>query len=50
MSETFRVKNINLHLSEPHKLNSNWIGQREILKQVLACWLVVDEDDQPLTP
>lgn len=50
MSETFQVKNINLHLSEPHKLNSNWIGQREILKQVLACWLVVDEDDLPLTP
>ena len=50
MSETYKVKNINLHLSEPHKLNSNWIGQREILKQVLACWLVVDEDDLPLTP
>jgi hypothetical protein len=50
MSETFSVKNINLHLSEPHKLNSSWIGQREILKQVLACWLVVDEDDLPLTP
>ena len=50
MSETFRVKNINLHLSEPHKLNSNWIGQKEILKQVLACWLVVDDDDLPLTP
>ena len=50
MSETFQVKNINLHLSEPHKLNSNWIGQKEILKQVLACWLVVDEHDLPLTP
>ena len=50
MSETFPVKNINLHLSEPHKLNSNWIGQKEILKQVLACWLVVDDDDLPLTP
>lgn len=50
MSETFQVKNINLHLSAPHKLNSNWIGQREILKQVLACWLVVDDDDLPLTP
>ena len=26
------------------------MGQGEILKQVLACWLVVDENDQPLTP
>ena len=50
MSDTFQVKNINLHLSQPHKLSSNWIGQSEILKQVLACWLVVDSSDMPLTP
>ena len=29
---------------------SQWIGQGEILKQLLACWLVVDESDLPLTP
>ena len=50
MSKTFQVNNINLHLSTPHELNCNWIGQYEILKQVLACWLVVDDHDLPLTP
>ena len=50
MAETFQVQNINLHLSKPLDMKSNWIGQGEILKQVLACWLVVDENDQPLTP
>jgi MoxR-like ATPase len=27
-----------------------WIGDREILKQLLACWLVVDQKDLPLSP
>jgi len=27
-----------------------WIGDREILKQLLACWLVVDHKDLPLSP
>jgi len=50
MAETFQIQNINLHLSKPLEMKSNWIGQAEILKQVLACWLVVDAEDQPLTP
>jgi MoxR-like ATPase len=27
-----------------------WIGQDDVLKQLLACWLVVDARDLPLTP
>ena len=34
----------------PQELDDQWIGQEEILKQVLACWLVVDDKDLPLTP
>ncbi len=30
--------------------DGQWIGQAEVLHQVLACWLVVDEKDLPLTP
>ena len=44
------IQGINLHLSTPHELKNKWIGQGEVLKQVLACWLVVDENDLPLTP
>lgn len=50
MADTHRINNINLHLSSPQSQKGNWIGQAEILKQVLACWLVVDETDLPLTP
>ena len=50
MAETIEVQDVNLHLSQPHQSTGAWIGQDEILKQVLACWIVVDDKDLPLTP
>ncbi len=50
MGRTHVVQNINLILSDPHDSSGKWIGQREILKQVLACWLSINEADLPLTP
>jgi MoxR-like ATPase len=37
-------------LSRPDTTQREWIGQHEVLRQLLACWLVVDERDQPLVP
>lgn len=45
-----RIGGVALHLSTPNEAQENWIGQQEILMQLLACWLVVDEKDLPLTP
>jgi MoxR-like ATPase len=45
-----RIGGVLLHLSPPHAATSRWIGQAEILKQILACWLVVDPQDLPLAP
>jgi MoxR-like ATPase len=39
-----------LHLSQPHDALGEWIGQTELLHQLMACWIVVDERDLPLTP
>ena len=50
MGETHQIQNIHLQLSDPHDSSGEWIGQHEILKQVLACWLSVNEADAPLTP
>ncbi len=47
---TVQIQGVTLHLSHSHKVESQWIGQKEILKQLLACWLTVDEKDLPLTP
>lgn len=50
MDQSVEVQGIRLQLGQAHDFPEQWIGQDEILKQVLACWLVVDENDLPLTP
>jgi hypothetical protein len=45
-----QVHGVTLHLAHADTAAREWIGQREILKQLLACWLVVDEKDLPLSP
>ena len=44
------IDGVRLHLSHPNETIGEWIGQDEILNQLLACWLVVDEVDLPLSP
>lgn len=44
------VGGVRLHLSSPDTTEQGWIGQDEILHQLLACWLVVDPSDRPLSP
>src|SRR4051794_13151440 len=44
------ISGVTLHLTEPDATEQSWIGQDEILRQLLACWLVVDPRDRPLSP
>src|SRR5437763_14506132 len=48
--KTRGVGGVTLHLSAPDTTEQSWIGQDAILRQLLACWLVVDPRDLPLTP
>jgi hypothetical protein len=50
MKRQEQIDGVNLVLSHSNQIQGKWIGQSEILKQVLACWIVVDKDDLPLTP
>ena len=50
MQKHVQVDDIQLTLSNPNENSGQWIGQQEILKQLLACWIVVDDDDLPLSP
>ena len=45
-----KIEGINLRLSHPDKLPMHWVGQDSLLKQLLACWLILDEKDIPLNP
>ena len=49
-NKTREVGGITLHLSAPDTTDQSWIGQDAVLKQLLACWLVVDPRDLPLSP
>lgn len=49
-SRTVQVMGVTLHLSAADPTEQGWIGQDVILKQLLACWLVVDAADRPLSP
>ena len=44
------VDGVALRLAQPLDAGHEWIGAREILMQLLACWLVIDEKDLPLSP
>lgn len=47
---TYKIDNIELVLSHPLEINADWIGQNEPMRQLMACWMVVDTNDLPLTP
>jgi MoxR-like ATPase len=49
-TRTVEIGGVNLRLSEPDRSDQGWIGQDEILTRLLACWLVVDAADLPLSP
>ncbi len=44
------ISGIPIHLGEPDQLKTRWVGQEELLTQLLAAWLVLDADDLPLNP
>ena len=44
------IDNVELILSHPVTMEVAWIGQIEPLRQLLACWHTVSDDDLPLTP
>ena len=50
LPKAVEVGGVVLHLSAPDATEQSWIGQDEVLRQLLACWLVVDPSDRPLSP
>lgn len=47
---TAEIGGVTLHLGTPDPTEQTWIGQDAILHQLLACWLVIDPRDRPLSP
>jgi MoxR-like ATPase len=39
-----------LHLAHPDELPVRWVGQEELMRQLLAAWMVVTDLDIPMSP
>lgn len=44
------IDGVRLRLVHPDVLPFRWVGQRDVLDQLLAAWFVLDERDLPLNP
>lgn len=44
------IQGIELALACPDDLSYNWVGQEDVMEQLLASWLVIDPQDIPLSP
>lgn len=44
------IQGIEIALGFPDEFKFEWIGQQDVLDQLLAAWLVIDKNDIPLNP
>ena len=44
------IQGVEIALGFPDEFPFKWIGQRDVLEQLLAAWLVIDSNDIPLNP
>src|SRR4051794_12658543 len=50
MPKKITVEHVEIHLSEPDDLELEWVGRGELLSQLAAAWMVVDDADVPMNP
>ncbi|MFC1867662.1 AAA family ATPase [Thermodesulfobacteriota bacterium] len=48
--EKIIIEGTELFLTQPDEVPMAWVGQDELITQVLAAWIVIGEDDLPLHP
>ena len=44
------IEETELFLSQPDEVPMVWVGQEELITQILAAWMVIGEEDLPLNP
>src|SRR6185437_17131993 len=44
------IEGVVLHLGHPDDLQTRWIGQEELMRQLLAAWMVLNDADMPMNP
>jgi MoxR-like ATPase len=44
------IDDVTLFLAHPDELSIRWVGQEELMRQLMAAWMVVDNQDVPMSP
>src|SRR5476651_1558763 len=47
---TVEIEGVTLHLAHPDEVAIQWVGQDELMRQLLAAWMVVNDQDLPMNP
>jgi MoxR-like ATPase len=45
-----RIDDVEIILAQPTELGVQWVGGEEVIKQLLAAWMVIDAKDLPFNP
>jgi len=47
---TVDIEDVSVHLAHADELPVRWVGQEELMRQLLAAWMVVNDQDLPMNP
>src|SRR6266700_6231219 len=50
MEMTCEIEGVTLHMAHPDELAVQWVGQDELMRQLLAAWMVLNDQDLPMNP
>lgn len=50
MTKKIMISDVELILSEPADVDMQWVGNEDIINELKAAWMIVDENDLPLNP
>ena len=50
VERVYPIDDLLLTLPPPTEMDIEWIGQEEVINQLMAAWMVLDEKDLPLNP
>jgi MoxR-like ATPase len=45
-----RIQGVEISLAHPTEMAVQWVGQEEVMKQLLAAWMIVEPGDLPFNP
>ncbi len=50
MTEKVVISGVELRLTEPAKIEMDWVGNDDLINELKSAWLIIDENDLPLNP